>query len=65
MQEVLEKSILLHKPGTQERGQGWQKLADNLNLIDGFIVTSRAVQDKIMALIKKHRLTINKEKNTN
>ena len=62
MQEVLGKSILLHKPGTQERGQGWQKLADNLNLIDGFIVTSRAVQDKIMALIKKHRLTINKEK---
>ena len=62
MREVLGKSILLHKPGSQERGQGWQKVADTLNLIDGFIVTGRAVRDKIMALIKKHRLMINKEK---
>lgn len=62
MREVLGKSILLHKPGSQERGQGWQKVADTLNLIDGFIVTGRAVRDKIMALIKKHRPMINKEK---
>ena len=62
MREVLGKNTLLHKPGSQERGQGWQKVADTLNLIDGFIVTSRAVRDKIMALIKKHRLMINKEK---
>ena len=62
VREVLGKSILLHKPGSQERGQGWQKVADTLNLIDGFIVTGRAVRDKIMALIKKHRPMINKEK---
>ena len=62
IQEVLGKSIPLHKPGSQERGQGWQKVADTLNLIDGFIVTGRAVRDKIMILIKKHRLMINKEK---
>ena len=62
MREVLGKSVLLHKPGSQKRDQGWQKVADTLNLIDGFIVTGRAVRDKIMALIKKHRLLINKEK---
>ena len=62
MREVLGKSILLHKPGSQERGQGWQKVAETLNLIDGFIVTFQAVRDKIMALIKKHRLMIIKEK---
>ena len=62
MREVLGKSIPLHKPGSQERGQGCQKVADTLNLIDGFIVTGRAVRDKIMTLIKKHRLMINKEK---
>ena len=62
VREVLGKSILLHKPGSQERGQGWLKVADNLNLIDGFIVTGRVVQDKIMVSIKKHRPMINKEK---
>ena len=53
MREVLGKNTLLHKPGSQER---------HPELIDGFIVTGRAVRDKIMALIKKHRLMINKEK---
>ena len=62
MREVLRKSILLHKPGSHGRGRGWQKVADTLNLTDGFIVTSRVVRDKIMALIKKHRIMINKEK---
>ena len=62
MREVLGKSILLHKAGSQERGQGWQKVADTLNLIDGFFFTGRAVRDKIMALIKKYRFMINKEK---
>ena len=47
MREVLGKSILLHKPGSQEWGQGWQKVADTLNLIDGFIVTGRAVVTKL------------------
>ena len=62
MREVLGKSILLHKPGSQQKDQGWKTVADTLNLINGFIVTGRAVWDKIMALIKKHWLMINKEK---
>ena len=61
MREVLGKNILLHKPGSHKRGQGWQKVADTLNLIDRFIVTGWTVREKIMALIKKHRLMINKE----
>ena len=54
MREVLGKSILQHKTESQERIQGWQKVSDTLNLIDGFLVTGRAVRDKIMALIIKH-----------
>ena len=61
MREVPGKSILRHKPGSQERGQGSQKMANTLNLIDGFIVTGGSVRDKIMALIKKQRPMINKE----
>ena len=62
MRDVLRKSILLHKPGSQERGHGWQKVADTSILTKGFIVTGRAVPDKIMTLLKKHRLMIHKEK---
>ena len=65
MWEVLGKSILLHKPASQERGQGWQKVSNRLSLIDGFVVTGLAVWDKIMALIKKHRPMMSKEKTMN
>ena len=59
MREVLGKNVLVHKSGSQERGQGWQKVADTLNPIEGFNLSGRAVRDKIMALIKKHKPLIN------
>lgn len=62
MREVLGQTILIHKPGSPERGQGWQKVADTLNNIDGFNVSGRAIRDKITALIKKFKVLINKEK---
>ena len=56
MREVLEKSVLVLKHGTQERGQAWQRVADELNALDGFHLTGRAVRDRIMTLIKKFKV---------
>ena len=63
MHEVLGKSVLVHKPGSLECGQGWQNVADNLNSLDEFRVNGRGIRDCIMNLIKKYRVKINKEKN--
>ena len=63
MREVLGKSVLILKPGSQERGQAWQRVADKLNALDGFHLTGRAVRDRIMTLIKKFKVKINKDKN--
>ena len=63
MREVLGKSVLILKPGSQERGQAWQRVADKLNALGGFHLTGRAVRDRIRTLIKKFKVKINKEKN--
>ena len=63
MREVLGKSVLILKPGSQERGQAWQRVADKLNALDGFHLTGRAVRDRIMTLIKKFKVKINKDRN--
>ena len=63
MREVLGKSVLILKPGSQERGQAWQRVADELSALDGFHLTGRAVRDRIMTLIKKFKAEINKDKN--
>lgn len=47
MRGVLSATILTHKTGSNERDQGWQKIAERLNAIEGFQVTSRGVRDKI------------------
>ena len=62
MHEVLGKSVLVHKPGSLECGQGWQNVADNLNSLDEFRVNGRGIRDCIMNLIKRYRVKINKEK---
>ena len=56
MCEELGKSLLVHKSGSQERGQGWQNVADTLNSLGEFHVTSRGIRDRIMNLIKKYRV---------
>ena len=58
MREVLGKSVLILK-----RGQAWQRVADELNALNGFHLTGRAVRDRIMKLIKKFKVKINKDKN--
>ena len=63
MREVLGKSVHILKPRNQERGQAWQRVADELNALDGFHLTGRAVRDRIMTLIKKFKVKINKDKN--
>ena len=63
MREVLGKSVLILKPGSQERGQAWQRVADELNALDRFHLTGRTVRDRIMTLIKKFKVKISKDKN--
>ena len=60
MHEVLGKSLLVHKPGSQECGHGWQNVADNLNSHDEFRVTVGGTRDRIINLIKKCRIKNNK-----
>ena len=55
MRKVLGNNVLVHKPGSQERGQGWYQVADTLNLLDDFHVTGRGIGDRTMNLIKKQR----------
>ena len=62
MREVLGESVLVHKLGSQERGQGWQNVADTLNSLKEFHVTGRGMKYRIMNLIKKYRVKISKEK---
>ena len=59
MREVLGKSVLILKPGNQERDQALQRVADELNALDGFHLTGRAVRDRIMRFIKKFEVKIN------
>ena len=63
MREVLGKSVLVHKPGSHERGQGWQNVADTVNSLDKFHVICRGTRNRIMNLVKKYRAKISKEKN--
>ena len=61
MREVLGKSVLILKPGSQERGQAWQRVADELNALDGFDLTGGAVRDRIITLIKKFKVKIKRK----
>ena len=47
MREALGASILIHKAGSKERRQGWQKAVENLNTIKGFQVTGHGLKDRI------------------
>ena len=47
---------------TVERGNAWQSVATSLNKLDGFVLTARAVRDRITTLIKKFSAQNNKEK---
>ena len=58
IREVLGKSVLILKPNSQERCQAWQRVADELNALDRFHLTGRAVRDRIMTLIEKFKVKI-------
>ena len=53
MHEVLGKSLLVHKPGSQECGHGWQNVADNLNSHDEFRVTVLEIHQNAMGTIRQ------------
>ena len=45
--EVIGEVVFNHKPGSRERGTSWQNVATTLNAIDGFLLTVRAVRDRV------------------
>ena len=61
MREVLGASILTYKAGSKERGQGWQKVAETLNTIEGFQVTGRGVRERIVTLQRMQQTKLNKD----
>ena len=61
MRGVLGTSILTHKAGSKERGQGWPKVVETLNTIEGFQVTGRGVRDRILTLQRKQKAKLNKD----
>lgn len=62
MREVVASGLFTHNSGSRERSNGWQAVATNLNAIDGFMVTTRAVRDRITNLMKKFSAQNNAEK---
>ena len=58
---MLGASILTHQAGSKERGQGWQKVAETLNTIEGFQVTGRDVRDRILPFQRKQKAKPNKD----
>ena len=62
MREVTALGVLVHKSGSKERGQLWQQVADSLNENEEIYVTARGVRDRLMTIMKKHRIHMNKEK---
>ena len=61
MREVLGASILTHKAGSKDSGQGWQKVAETLGTIERFQVTGRGVRDRILTLQRKQKAKLNKD----
>ena len=61
MREVLDSSILAHKAGSKERGQGWQKVAETLNTIERFQATGQGVRDRILTLQRNQKANLNKD----
>ena len=60
--EVIGEGVFNHKSGSRERGNAWQNVATSLNKLDGFVLTARAVRDRVTTLIKKFSAQNNKEK---
>ena len=54
MREILGSDIFSFKAGSRERGNAWQHIAETLNLLEGFVVTSRSVRDHFTTISKKY-----------
>ena len=56
------EGVFNNKSGSRERGASWQNVAIALNVIDGFLLTARAVRDRGTNLLKKFSAQSNSEK---
>ena len=64
--EVLLEEPFRFKRGSRERGQKWERIADNLNAVDRlhFSVDQRAVRDRCLKIERKFRQKVEKEERT-
>ena len=53
VRELLLVEPHAHKQQTSERGEAWKLVIDNLNAIEGFHVSVRAVRERFTKLFKK------------
>ena len=61
MLNVIVAEGVLHKQESSERGALWQTVADQLNALPGFEVTSRSMKDLFYNQVKKHKTRMAKE----
>ena len=61
MTDMASLEVFLHKSGSRERGQVWQKIAANLNGYPNFFVTLRAVRECFTTIMRKYKAKIRKK----
>ena len=61
MTDMASLEVFLHKSGSRERGQVWQKIAANLNGYPNFFVTLRAVREFFTTIMRKYKAKIRKK----
>ena len=44
--------VFYNKSGSRERETSWQNVDTTLNAVDGFLLTARAVRDRVINLLK-------------
>ena len=57
VREILTQKPWEHRPKSAERGAVWDRIAQVLNLLDGFNVNQRSIRDRYKNLLKKQKQT--------
>ena len=61
LQEVAADGVMHQKPKSRDTGSAWQKVADSINSLPGYEVSSRSVRDRYNNLAKKHKIKMGQE----
>ena len=58
IQELLLVKPYAHKQQTKERGEAWKMMTDNLNTIERFHVSVRAMRERFTTLILSNQIVV-------